>query len=57
LHARCVFADLLPTLLVASAAAFALAVLSAAAGFGGGVAGKEFPPGDLRGFMGYTALS
>jgi uncharacterized membrane protein YfcA len=32
-----VLADLLPTLLVASAAAFALAVLSAVAGFGGGV--------------------
>ena len=31
------FADLLSTLLVASAAAFALAVLSAVAGFGGGV--------------------
>ena len=29
--------DLLPTLLVASAAAFGLAVLSAVAGFGGGV--------------------
>src|SRR5512144_2218435 len=29
--------DLLPTLLVASAAAFALAALSAVAGFGGGV--------------------
>jgi uncharacterized membrane protein YfcA len=32
-----VLADLLPSLLVASAAAFALAVLSAVAGFGGGV--------------------
>jgi uncharacterized membrane protein YfcA len=32
-----VLADLLPTLLAASAAAFALAALSAVAGFGGGV--------------------
>jgi uncharacterized membrane protein YfcA len=32
-----VLADLLPTLVVASAAAFALALLSAVAGFGGGV--------------------